>query len=145
MKAELVESREQTVVWTGQSDFRVPVRNVTYGEEPLPDGLVVSLEETVNQWVSNLDEYSACQPVHFEASSTDGKITLDGGADSGLAVGDRLLLLNPDRIPSRVLEPGTLAELSLVSVVSVQNDLSIIDYLAGAPISEAPGKVALLF
>jgi sugar/nucleoside kinase (ribokinase family) len=80
----------------------------------------------------------------MELKST-GVLTQGLGSDAGLRTGDQLLLIDESRIPSRVLEPGALADLSLVEVVAVEADQATLEYRAGAPISDATGKVALPF
>ena len=64
-----------------------------------------------------------CQPMNFQVNELDGLARIDGGTTSGLKQGDRLLVIDQARIPDRVLEPGTLAELSLVQVVQVEGIL----------------------
>ena len=83
--------------------------------------------------------------MNFQVNELDGLAQIDGGTTSGLKQGDRLLVIDQTRIPDRVLEPGALAELSLVQVVQVEEDSAIIERTAGAPLIEATGKVALPF
>lgn len=133
------------VVWSGARDYRVPVRPVSYQPNELPEELVRSISRTTSEWSMELEGYASCEPIHFAVARQDDHFTLDGGVSSGLALGDRLLLLDQSRIPSRVLEPGTLAELSLVEVISVDEDTAVIEMKAGAPINGVAGKVALPF
>ena len=146
LTVELRSTHDQTLIWTGMSDFRIPVRSVGYGDQGLPKSLGLVLESQTALWAETLHEYARCQPISFRiASRSDDRAQLDAGSESGLQVGDRLLLIDGERIPNRILEPGTLAELSLVQVVSVQTGSAEVAYAAGAPISDATGKVALPF
>ena len=81
----------------------------------------------------------------FKLLKLDGRVEIDGGITAGLKTGDRLLVIDGERIPGRILEPGALAELTLAQVVQVENDLAIIQYAAGAELIDATGKVALPF
>ena len=54
-------------------------------------------------------------------------------------------MIDEERIPGRVLEPGALAELSLAQVVRIEPDSATIKYAAGAQLMGATGKVALPF
>ena len=143
--AGLTKVTTSEVIWSSRSNIRVPVRPVTYTSQPLPDEMVGQLQAELNKWTITLDEYAMCQPLNFQITETDGRVEIDGGITAGLKKGDRLLVIDGKRIPGRVLEPGTLAELSLAQVVLVEDDLAVIQYAAGAQLIDATGKVALPF
>lgn len=145
MTAHLTKVTTDEVIWSSRSNIRVPVRSVTYTSQSLPDVMVNQLEVELNKWTSTLDEYAMCQPVNFQITEVGGRVEIDGGITAGLKTGDRLLVIDGERIPDRVLEPGALAELSLAQVVRVEDDSAIIQYAAGAELIEATGKVALPF
>ena len=145
MSALLTKVATSEVIWSSRSNIRVPVRPVTYTSQPLPDEMVGQLRGDISKWTTSLDEYAMCQPVNFQITETDGRVEIDGGITAGLKTGDRLLVIDGERIPGRVLEPGALAELSLAQVVQVEDDLAIIQYAAGAQLKDATGKVALPF
>lgn len=145
LTAVLRESTTQDVIWTGVADFRIPVRDVSYQAGSLPRTLVAVIDEQTAVWTQELTEYALCEPVRFEIMAAETAIQVNGGADAGLRTGDRLLLIDETRIPSRVLEPGALAELSLVEVITVESDRATVEYRAGAPIATAAGKVAIPF
>ena len=145
MTAHLTKVTTDEVIWSSQSNIRVPVRSVTYTSQSLPDVMVSQIEAELKKWTSTLDEYAMCQPVNFQITEVDGRVEIDGGITAGLKTGDRLLVIDGERIPDRVLEPGALAELSLAQVVRVEDDSAIIQYAAGAELIDATGKVALPF
>ena len=145
MTAQLTKVTTDEVIWSSRSNIRVPVRSVTYTSQSLPDVMVGQIEAELNKWTSTLDEYAICQPVNFQITEVDGRVEIDGGITAGLKTGDRLLVIDGERIPDRVLEPGALAELSLAQVVRVEDDSAIIQYAAGAELIDATGKVALPF
>jgi hypothetical protein len=70
---------------------------------------------------------------------------IDGGAASGIAVGDQLLLIDRNTIPQRTFEPGTLAQLSLIKVTQTFENSATIEHVAGASLEQIGGKVALPF
>jgi len=127
------------------ADFRIPVRDVTYEAADLPRTLASLIDQQVETWSQELTQYALCEPIRFQLTEVSGGLEVNGGADAGLRTGDQLLLIDESRIPSRVLEPGALADLSLVEVVAVDADQATLEYRAGAPISDATGKVALPF
>ena len=55
--------------------------------------------------MSALDEYAMCQPVNFQITEADGRVQIDGGITAGLKTGDRLLVIDGERIPGRILSP----------------------------------------
>ncbi len=145
LTAELIETGSQDRTWTGVADFRIPVRDVTYEAAYLPRTLASLIDQQVETWSQELTQYALCEPIRFQLTEVSGGLEVNGGADAGLRTGDQLLLIDESRIPSRVLEPGALADLSLVEVVAVEADQATLEYRAGAPISDATGKVALPF
>ncbi len=145
LKVQLTKVTTGELIWTGTSNVRVPVRPVTYTNQVLPDAMAAQIRSSVSSWTSSLNDYAMCQPVNFQINDLNGSVQIDGGATSGLKKGDRLLVIDRARIPDRVLEPGALAELSLAHVVKVEGDSAIIEHAAGAPLTEAAGKVALPF
>jgi hypothetical protein len=145
LKAQITKVASGELIWSGTSDVRVPVRSVAYTNDALPDVMASQIRSNVNSWIASLDDYAKCQPVNFQITELGDLVRVDGGATSGLKMGDRLLVLDQTRIPDRVLEPGALAELSLAQVVRVEEDSAVLEYAAGAPLTGAAGKVALLF
>ena len=145
MTAHLTNVTTSEVIWSSRSSIRVPVRSVTYTSQPLPEVMVGQLQAELKTWISTLDQYAMCKPVNFQITEADGRVEIDGGITAGLKTGDRLLVIDGERIPGRVLEPGALAELTLAQVVQVENDSAIIQYAAGAELIDATGKVALPF
>ena len=145
LTAELTDAQSGDVVWTGVSDFRIPVRDVSYEATDIPRTLASTIDQQVKAWSQELIQYALCEPIRFEIAKVADGLEVDGGTDAGLRPGDQLLLIDESRIPSRVLEPGALADLSLVEVVAVDRNQATLEYRAGAPISRAAGKVALPF
>lgn len=145
LKVQLVKLAAGELVWTGTSDVRVPVRPVNYTNQALPDAMATQIRNDFNGWAALLSDYAMCQPVNFQIVDLNGAVRVDGGTTSGLKAGDRLLVIDQARIPSRVLEPGALAELSLAQVVKVEGDSAIIEHAAGAPLLDVTDKVALPF
>ena len=145
LRAQLIRVDSQTVVWTGTADFRVPVRDVGYSQATPPQVLARNINEQVSMWSNELELFGRCEPMQFRLSNAGTSFRLHGGAASGLEAGDRLLVLNSSKIPRRIFEPGTLAELSLIEVVSVETDEAEVEYRAGAPIQVTADTVALPF
>ena len=145
LSAHLIETATGATIWTAVSDFRIPVRAVSYDASELPALLTSIIDEQTMIWSEELSQYARCEPVKFLLTRQNETLSLDGGVDAGLRAGDQLLLLDETRIPARMLEPGMLAQLSLVEITDVEADRATLEYRAGAPISDTTGKVAIPF
>lgn len=90
------------------------------------------IQAQVSQWAAQLDKRTACEPVQFQVvrEGTD-TFQLQAGVGSGLRTGDRVLLIDPSHIPSRILEPGIAQHLALAQVVRVGPNRSELQQLAG--------------
>jgi hypothetical protein len=83
-------------------------------------------------WARSLDERSQCEPVRFAVQRTAQQgLVLYAGQGSGLREGDRLLIMNPSHVPSRMLEPGAAQHLALAEVVRVGRLQTELQLLAG--------------
>lgn len=144
--ASLQSTRRDEPLWTASAPIRIPVRDVTLGRARLPDAAEEALVQTINQWSLELTEYGRCEPMHFYLAESDSAdVTINAGTHSGIRLGDRLLVLDEARVPSRILEPGTLAQLSLVEVTQVSADSAVVAQTAGATIEDVAHKVAIPF
>ncbi len=145
LSTRLIETATGETIWTAVSDFRIPVRSVSYDASEMPAVLTSVIDEQMMEWGDELSQYAQCEPVKFLLTRNSATLLLDGGADAGLRTGDQLLLLDESRIPARMLEPGMLAQLSLVEITDLDADRATLEYRAGAPISDTTGKVAIPF
>ncbi|MFN5177587.1 hypothetical protein [Limnohabitans sp.] len=100
-----------------------------------PQALRPVLEEVhrmVASWAQSLDERSQCEPVRFAVQRTPQQgMVLYAGQGSGLREGDRLLIMNPSHVPSRMLEAGAAQHLALAEVVRVGRLQTELQLLAG--------------
>ena len=69
----------------------------------------------------------------------DTSLQLQAGAASGLRAGDRVLLMQPGWVPSRLLDASALEHLALAEVVQTGQRLTQLRQLAGPAIA-APGE-----
>lgn len=97
------------------------------------------LQAQLQAWVALLDKHTECEPVQFHVRRQGAQqLELQAGADSGLRPGDRVLLMNPGQVPSRMLEAGASQHLALAEVVSVGPRRTALQALAG-PALTSPG------
>jgi hypothetical protein len=107
--------------------------------------LQTRIQAQVNQWVSQLEKRTECEPVQFQVvrEGTTESFQLQAGAGSGLRTGDRVLLIDPAHIPSRMLEAGVAQHLALAQVVKVGHHRSELLQLAGPRLPQQGAWLAL--
>jgi hypothetical protein len=127
-------------VWQAQQTLTIPVTDT--GRHPAAglQQILNSVEEQMTTWVRDLDARSQCEPVQFvvQRNATQA-LTLAAGQGSGLRPGDRVLLMNPSHVPSRLLEAGATQHLALAEVVKVGRRQTQLQQLAG-PVLPAHGQ-----
>lgn len=143
---QLTDVRTDEVLWQAAEFIQIPPRRVTYGGDALPESAKVVLEQAMWVWLAELDAFAECTPFQLALKpfGTD-RFVIDGGEASGMAVGDRVLVMDRRQIPTRVLEPGALSTLALARVVRVSETQAEIVAVAGAPLDDLEHKVALPF
>ena len=106
--------------------------------------LEAALAERVSAWLGSVERQLECDPVQFVVrSQPGGALQLLAGAHSGLRPGDRVLIMQPGWVPSRVLDPRAADHLALAEVVSLSAQRTEIRQLAGPPLPAGGDWVAL--
>jgi hypothetical protein len=106
--------------------------------------LQAELHKHTRQWVAQLDKHTECEPVQFHVRRNGSPVLeLQAGLDSGLRPGDRVLLMNPSHVPSRMLEPGVAQHLALAQVVKVGPHRTELQQLAGPALASHGAWLAL--
>lgn len=104
------------------------------------------LHRHMRSWVAQLDKRSECEPVQFHVRRQGpNALQLQAGLGSGLRPGDRVLLVNPSHVPSRVLEAGVAQHLALAQVVRVGTHRTELQQLAGPALASNGPWMALPF
>lgn len=94
--------------------------------------LQTDLAQRMGEWVQQLDQRSACEPIQFHVRrQANENMQLQAGHGSGLRPGDRVLLIDPVHLPSRMLEAGMAQHLALAQVVRVGAQHTELQQLAG--------------
>lgn len=103
-----------------------------------------ALQTQMQRWVQRMDQHSECEPIQFHVRRQNQEgLQLQAGIDSGLRVGDRVLLVNPAHVPGRMLEPEAAKHMALAQVVRVSSDRTELHQLAGPPLPSQGHWVAL--
>ena len=102
------------------------------------------LQTQMHDWVQQMDKRSECEPVQFHVQRQGGHtLQLQAGFGSGLRQGDRVLLVNPGQVPSRMLEAGAAQHLALAQVVKVDTHRIELQQLAGPALAAQGHWMAL--
>jgi hypothetical protein len=103
-----------------------------------------ALQDQMRHWVALLDKQTECEPVQFHVRRNASRgLELQAGLDSGLRPGDRVLLMNPQHVPSRMLEPSVAQHLALAQVVKVGTNRTELQQLAGPALASQGPWMAL--
>lgn len=90
-----------------------------------------------------LERQSACDPLWYSVAANGDRLHLREGMAHGLQPGDRLLLVERQHLPSRLLEPGAARALALVQVEATGAQGTPLRWLAGPRPAQAGDWVAL--
>lgn len=127
-----------------ERQFIAPSRPVSYGLPSLPAELQGGLQALGRAMWSDLAAAFVCRPLQFAAMpAADGRLTLPVGARAGLRVGDQLFVSDRARVPSRVLEAGTLERTALFEVVRLGEDQAVLTQMAGPKLERGVPWVAM--
>ena len=124
----------------------ISVAPLQLGQNPTSwaQGLQAELQNHMSQWVALLDKHTECEPIQFHVRRNASLgLELQAGLDSGLRPGDRVLLMNPSHVPSRMLESSVAQHLALAQVVKVGRNRTELQQLAGPALASQGAWMAL--
>lgn len=131
-------------VWTAKQSLSIAVPDITNQPAAVLSKLQQSLELKVGEWIQTLEQNKQCEPLQFAVLRQTGSVLmLQAGQGSGLRPGDRVLLMNPAHVPSRLLEPGATQHLALAEVVRIGRHQTELQQLAGPSLPAHGQWVAL--
>jgi len=143
LRLQLTQSDKRTQ-W--QQEWRIAMDPEQLAQHPSQwrGPLEAALAERVSAWLGSVERQLECDPVQFVVrSQPGGALQLLAGAHSGLRPGDRVLIMQPGWVPSRVLDPRAADHLALAEVVSLSAQRTEIRQLAGPPLPPGSDWVAL--
>jgi hypothetical protein len=131
-------------LWQADHTFTIDPSQMANRPSLWQQQLQTEIQTQVSKWVSQLEKRTECEPVQFQVvrESTES-FQLQAGAGSGLRPGDRVLLIDPAHVPSRMLEAGVAQHLALAQVVKVGHHRSELLQLAGPRLPQQGAWLAL--
>ena len=159
MHLRLHDSRNGKLVWALNAMLRYPAQTVSMHSRPLPTSLLQELERSLSFWRSQLDWKLGCEPLQFVANeatpvNAEGAATQNSsaavfavaaGSRVGVRVGDKLMLINPERIPGRILEKSSIDQMAVAEVVAVDAERALVQTISGPRPKRGEQLVALPF
>jgi hypothetical protein len=131
-------------LWTARQTVSIPIADIHNQPTAVLSKLQQALERKVGDWIQTLEQDKQCDPLQFAVLRQAGsQLMLQAGQGSGLRPGDRVLLMNPAHVPSRVLEPGATQHLALAEVVRIGRHQTELQQLAGPALPAHGQWVAL--
>jgi hypothetical protein len=131
-------------LWQAEHTFSIDPSQMANRPSLWQQQLQTEIQTQVNKWVSQLEKRTECEPVQFQVvrEGTES-FQLQAGTGSGLRPGDRVLLIDPAHVPSRMLEAGVAQHLALAQVVKVGHHRSELLQLAGPRLPQQGAWLAL--
>ena len=159
MQLRLHDTRSGKLVWALNAMLRYPAQTVSLHSRPLPPSLLQEVERSLTFWRNQLDWKLACEPVQFVASeatavNAEGEATQNSnaavfavaaGSRVGVRVGDKLMLINPERIPGRILEKSSIDQMAVAEVIAVDVERALVQTISGPRPKRGEQLVALPF
>jgi hypothetical protein len=106
--------------WYSKQHMVVPAQASPIGMPKLDSDATDAVAQAVADLATDLDKKLACDPQSFVLSeAATGKILLNAGRQSGLRVGDKLMLADSGVLPRHALEADALDSAVLAEVKSV--------------------------
>lgn len=131
-------------LWTARQSLSIPIADITSQPTAVLSKMQQALAQKVRDWIQTLEQDKQCDPLQFAVLRQAGsQLMLQAGQGSGLRPGDRVLLMNPAHVPSRVLEPGATQHLALAEVVRIGRHQTELQQLAGPSLPAHGQWVAL--
>jgi hypothetical protein len=119
----------------------VPGLAPTHNTAAIPDSTIAEVRLAVTAWWSEVASVLRCEPVLVQANPIgSGVISIPVGGKTGIRVGDRWMIADKAKIPSRVLEQGSIDRIMMAEVVAVGHHRSTLRLTAdSASSSVRPG------
>lgn len=131
-------------IWTARQSLSIPIADITNQPTAVLSKMQQAVAQKVGDWIQTLEQDKQCDPLQFAVLRQAGsQLMLQAGQGSGLRPGDRVLLMNPAHVPSRVLEPGATQHLALAEVVRIGRHQTELQQLAGPSLPAHGQWVAL--
>ena len=103
----------------------------SHGTPKIDPDTYAEITRAVTLMAEQLDKQLACEPQAFAVEQSQGRLSVNAGANAGLRPGDMLMIADPTVLPRHTLEPSALDAAVLAEVKSVTAYQADIQQVAG--------------
>jgi len=136
--------RDASAGWQRDWHFSVDADQAAQHPSRWLPALQAELATQMSSWLAQVQMQDRCEPAQFAVRNPGGRdLQLMAGQGSGLRSGDRVLIMQPGWVPSRMLDPRAADHLALAVVVRIGARHTDIRQLAGPPLPTGGDWVAL--
>ena len=140
-----VHRHDPTLSFDHDAVVTLEERGVSMHPDRLSAQVMAELHTTVEAFLTTVAQRLSCQPPQFQVLNREGtsRYRIAAGHTSGLKVGDRLVMVDPQKIPGRVLEPKALDRMVLAQVDSLGPYYAELKQVAGPSLPAGTPWVAV--
>lgn len=120
-------------------------RGVSTHPDRLSAAVLTDLHQAAETFLAGAQQRLACVAPQFQVLNREGasRYRIAAGHASGLKIGDRLVMVDPSKIPGRVLEPNALDRLAMAQVESLGAYYAELKQVAGPALPGGTSWVAV--
>ena len=120
-------------------------RSISTHPDRLSSQVMSDLQAVVQNFLTTVEQRLSCLPPQFQVLNREGtsRYRIAAGHTSGLKMGDRLVMVDPQKIPGRTLEPKTLERMALAQVDSLGPYYAELKQVAGPSLPAGTPWVAV--
>ena len=113
-----VHRHDPTLAFDHDAVVTLEERSVSTHPDRLSAQVMAELHTAVEKFLTAVEQRLSCLPPQFQVLNREGasRYRIAAGHTSGLKVGDRLVMVDPQKIPGRSLEPKALDRMALAQV-----------------------------
>ena len=140
-----VHRHDPTLAFDHDAVVMLEERGVSMHPDRLSAQVMAELHTTVEAFLASVERRLSCLPPQFQVLNREGasRYRIAGGHTSGLKVGDRLVMVDPQKIPGRTLEPKSLDRMALAQVDSLGPYYAELKQVAGPSLPAGTPWVAV--
>lgn len=138
-----VQTADRRVLLESRTELSLPMEPSAWGAPHWSGSAWTSVRQHLDHWAEALDQKLACErPEPQVLDHESGLWVLNMGEMAGLHTGQDWILVNPNRLPERSLEPGALEQMVVARVVALDARRAKLQLVAGDARAPRPGWVA---
>ena len=108
------------VVWSAEQTLVAGIETTDWTAPRLRSEAQEQLAAVAAQWAQALDQATQCDPLQYDVIASDQEaMRINGGANAGIQVGDRVVVMDAATVPTQVWDQGSLERVLIARVEAV--------------------------